>query len=158
MNIKDEVKQALDSPKISTIDEQSLRTEYLRKYIFDAYENMGMNTSEGKGDRLSFRMMDYCHYYKYLTIRDIENIVHFGSIGFWGESFRLNMQVIHKWFAEYVKERAIVLHDIDRSDNCTVKERLQFLYKNKDKLPYFKSLIDKPRKPGRRGLKQISDV
>jgi len=156
MNLKEKIKSSLDSSKVGSFDKFDLRLK-LVPLLADAQENIGMNPNEAKTESMACKIADYCQYYKYLTIDDLKNIFEAGSIGIWGETFRFNMQVIHKWFSEYCKERSSVMNDLDRSDICTAGDRLQFLYKNRDKLPYFKGLFDLPRIT-RTGLKRIKEI
>lgn len=158
MNLKEKIESALDSKKISGIENFELRQKLL-PLLVDAQENIGMNPNEAKTETMAHKIADYCQYYKYLTLADIEIIFEAGSIGIFGETFRFNMQVVNKWFSEYCKERSNVMQDLQKSDICTTGERLQFLWENRKKMSYFNDLCNKPRiARTRSGLKRINEI
>lgn len=158
MNIKEKIESALNGKKLSLIEDFDLKRD-LVDFLIKAQENIGLNVNEGKTESMVQRICEYSKYYKYLTLEDLEVIFEAGSIGVWGETFRLNMQVINKWFSEYCKERSLVMQDLQKSDMCTTKERLDFLWVNREKMPFWKSRCELPRVArSRTGLKRINEI
>jgi len=156
MNTKERILKALDSKNLNGFNSFDLRIELLG-FIKEAFENLGMTASEAKCESMAFKVCEYFKHYKYLTIGDIKNIFYFGSIGVFGENYRLNMQIVHKWTEEYNKERS--KHFYDNREMMTTRERIMFLIRNRSKLPYFDKFMKHPvDDKKRRGLKQISDV
>ena len=156
MNIKERILKALDSKRLNVFDDFDLRCELLG-FIKEAFDNLGMTASEAKCENMAFKVCEYFKHYKYLTIEDVKNIFYFGSIGIFGENYRLNMQIVHKWTEEYNKERS--KHFYDDREIMTAMERIVFLIKNRKKLPFFDNFMKHPVDDmKRRGLKRINEI
>ena len=157
MDIKKEIKSAIDGKRLSVIDAFDLRSD-IKPILKEAVDNMGINISPAKADDMLYRLSDYCKYYSYLTFEDLVNILRFGSLGVYGENYRFNMQIITKWFTSYLNDRLAIVYDLGKTDACTTEERLLFLWNNRDKIPFWNEQCKKPRHKGRQGLRRINEI
>lgn len=94
---------------------------YIKLWITDLVEflNVGKTMTGGQINQTAQMIYDEYHY---LNIADINLIFKRGKMGYYGQPFKLDGQVILNWFREYNNERCLAAVDENTSKGLPDKE------------------------------------